>query len=135
MDLESERRHLLERDAEWATLGSSGQEIDRILSYWTDDARVYPPGMPAVSGKAALREYVEGALAIPGFHITWTTSEATLSPDGQLAYLLSTNAVTLPGATGELVTTPGRAVTVWRKEPDGEWRCAVDIWNAAPAGS
>lgn len=135
MDLESERRHLLERDAEWATLGSSGQEIDRILSYWTDDARVYPPGMPVVSGKAALREYVEGALAIPGFHITWTTSEATLSPDGQLAYLLSTNAVTLPGATGELVTTPGRAVTVWRKEPDGEWRCAVDIWNAAPAGS
>ena len=109
-------------------------EIERILSYWTDDARIYPPGTPVISGKAALREYVEAALAIPGFHITWTTTEATLSPDGQLAYLLSTNAVTLPSATGELVTTPGRAVTVWRKEPDGEWRCAVDIWNA-PAGS
>jgi ketosteroid isomerase-like protein len=135
MDLERERKHLLERDAEWATLGSIGHEIDRILSYWTDDARVYPPGMPVVSGKAALRGYVEGALAIPGFHITWTTSEATLSPDGQLAYLLSTNTVTLPSATGELVTTPGRAVTVWRKDPDGEWRCAVDIWNTAPAGS
>ena len=134
MDLESERTHLLKRDAEWATLGSSGHEneIDRILSYWADDARVYPPGMPVVSGKAALRKYVEEALAIPGFHITWTTSEATLSPDGQLAYLLSVNTVTLPSATGELVTTPGRAVTVWRKEADGEWRCTVDIWNAAP---
>jgi len=135
MDLERERTQLLKRDAEWATLGSSGHEIDRILSFWTDDARVYPPGMPVVSGKAALRGYVEAALAIPGFHITWTTSEATLSPDGQLACLLSTNTVTLPDATGELVTTPGRAVTVWRKDPDGEWRCAVDIWNAAPAGS
>ena len=134
MDLERERTQLLKRDAEWATLGSRGHEIGRILSYWTDDARVYPPGMPVMSGKAALREYVEAALAIPGFHITWTTTEATLSPDGRLAYLLSTNAVTLPSATGELVTTPGRAVTVWRKEPDGEWRCAVDIWNA-PTGS
>jgi ketosteroid isomerase-like protein len=134
MDLERERTRLLERDAEWAKLGSSGHQVDRILSYWTDDACVYPPDMPVVSGKAALREYVEGALAIPGFSITWTTSDAILSPDGRLAYLLSTNMVTLPGATGELVTTPGRAVTVWRKEPDGEWRCAVDIWNAAPAG-
>jgi ketosteroid isomerase-like protein len=134
MDIERERTHLLKRDAEWATLGSSGHEVDRILSYWTDDARVYPPGMPVVSGKPSLRGYVEGALAIPGFRITWTTSEAILSPDGQMAYLLSTNTVTLPNATGELVATPGRAVTVWRKEPDGEWRCVVDIWNEAAAG-
>jgi ketosteroid isomerase-like protein len=134
MDLDLERTQLLKRDAEWAKLASSGQDIDRILSYWTDDARVYPPDMPVVSGKAALRGYVEGALAIPGFNITWSPADAVLSPDGRMACLLSTNAVTLPGATGELVTTRGRAVTVWRKEADGEWRCAVDIWNTAPAG-
>src|SRR5918994_3721964 len=128
MDLERERERLLERDAEWAALSSRGQDVDRILSFWTDDARVIAPGLPAFAGKAALRGYVEGALAIPGFHITWTTSEATLSPDGQLAYLVSDNMVTLPTTTGELVTTRGRAITVWRREPDGEWRCAVDIW-------
>src|ERR671913_738864 len=97
MDLELERKRLLDRDAEWAALSSIGREVERILSFWTDDAQVLPPGLPAFSGKAALRRYVEGALAIPGFHITWTTSEATLSPDGQLGYLLSTNAVTLAG--------------------------------------
>jgi ketosteroid isomerase-like protein len=91
--------------------------------------------MPAVSGKAALRSYVEGALAIPGFHITWTSSEASLSPDGQLGFVLSTNAVTMPGPGGQLVTTRGRGVTVWRREAEGEWRCAVDIWNDEPAGS
>jgi ketosteroid isomerase-like protein len=77
--------------------------------------------------------YVEGALAIPGFHITWSTSEASLSPDGQLAYLLSTNVVTMAGPEGQPVTTSGRAVTVWRRESDGNWRCAVDIWNDQPA--
>jgi ketosteroid isomerase-like protein len=134
MDLEREGKRLLERDAEWAALSSSSQDVDRILSYWTDDARVFAPGLPAFSGKAALRSYVEGALAIPGFHITWSTSEASLSPDGQLAYLLSTNAVTMVGPEGQPVTTRGRAVTVWRREPDGNWRCAVDIWNAESAG-
>jgi ketosteroid isomerase-like protein len=129
MDLERERERLLERDAEWAALSSKGQDVDRILSFWTDDARVFAPGLPAFIGKAALRRYVEGALAIPGFQITWTTSEASLSPDGKLAYLLSTNSVTMAGPEGQPVTTSGRAVTVWRRESDGNWRCAVDIWN------
>ena len=132
MDRERERKRLLELDAEWAALSSKGQDVDRIVAFWTDDARVFAPGLPALSGKAALRSYVEGALAIPGFHITWITSEASLSPDGQLAYLLSTNAVTMPGPGGQPVTTNGRAVTVWRREPDGNWRCVVDIWNDEP---
>jgi len=135
MDLERERKQLLERDAEWAALSSKGREVERILSFWTDDARVVAPGLPVFSGKAALRSYVEGALAIPGFHITWTTSEASLSPDCQLAYLLSTNSVTMPGPEGKPVTMRGRAVTVWRREPDGNWRCAVDIWNNEPPAS
>ena len=134
MDLERERQRLLEQDAEWAALSSKGKDVDRIVAFWTDDARVFAPGLPAFSGKAALRSYVEGALAIPGFHITWITSEASLSQDGQLAYLLSTNAVTMPGPGGQPVTTNGRAVTVWRREPDGNWRCAVDIWNDEPIG-
>jgi ketosteroid isomerase-like protein len=134
MDLERERERLLQRDAEWAALASEGRQVERMLSYWTDDARVYPPGLPVVNGKAALRDYVEGALAIPGFHITWTSSEASLSPDGRMAFMLSTNEVTLPGPDGRPVTAYGRAVTVWRKEPDGDWRCAIDIWNQeAPA--
>ena len=58
---------------------------------------------------------------------------ASLSPDGQLAYLLGTNAVTITGPEGQPVTTRGRAVTVWRREADGNWRCAVDIWNDEPA--
>jgi ketosteroid isomerase-like protein len=133
MDLEHERQRLLARDAEWAALSSQGEDVDRILSFWADDARVFAPGLPAFSGKAALRSYVEGALAIPGFHITWITSEASLSPDGHFAYVLSRNAVTMPGAEGRPVTTNGRAVTLWRREPDGTWRCAVDIWNDEPS--
>jgi ketosteroid isomerase-like protein len=135
MDLERERTALLKRDAEWAALSSEGRDVARILSFWTDDARVYPPGLPVVQGKAALRSYVEAALAIPGFHITWTTSEVSLSPDGRMAWLLGTNAITLAGPEGQPVTTRGRAVTVWRREADGEWRCEVDIWNDEPGGS
>jgi ketosteroid isomerase-like protein len=60
------------------------------------------------------------------------TDEAVLSPDGQLAYLVGNNAVTMNDLTGAPVTTEGRAVTIWQRGTDGEWRCAVDIWNVEP---
>jgi uncharacterized protein (TIGR02246 family) len=132
MDSRAERQRLLERDAQWAALAAEGRDIERIVDFWTDDAVVYPPGLPVVAGKAALRAYVQASLAIPGFHITWTSSDARISSDGQLAYLVGENAVTVPGPTGKTVTMRGRAVTIWRREADGEWRCAVDIWNAHP---
>ena len=133
MNIAAEKERLLRRDAEWAEVASEGHDVDRILSYWTDDAVVLPPGLPPFVGKAALRQYVEGSMRIPGFRITWESKDVALSPDGQLAYLFSRNAVTVDGPGGAPMTTAGRAVTIWRLEPDGEWRCAVDIWNAEPA--
>jgi ketosteroid isomerase-like protein len=131
-DLAAERARLLQRDAEWATVAAAGTDVERILSYWTDDAIVYPPRMPALVGKDAVRGYVEASLKVPGFRINWTSSDVTFSPDGQLAYMLSKNSVTFTGPDGAPLTTHGRGVTVWRREPNGIWRCAVDIWNEEP---
>lgn len=133
MDLEKERKNLLERDAKWAALASEGHDVDAILSYWTDDAVVIPPDLPLVAGQTALREYVEQSFKIPGFQITWSTTEARFSPDGNLAYLVGTNSVTLNGPDGNVIQSNGRVVTIWRREGDGEWRCCVDIWNAGSA--
>ena len=133
MDLAVERARLLQRDADWAAAAAEGRDVERILSYWTEDAIVLPPGLPAVTGKDALRQYVLGSMQIPGFRISWASTAVTFSPDGNLAYMLSRNAVTANAPDGTPTTTDGRAVTIWRREADGEWRCAVDIWNAEPA--
>ncbi len=132
MDVEVERERLLARDAQWAKLASEGGDIDEIVSYWTDNAVVIPAGMPRLAGREALRAYVEGTRTIPGFRINWSSTEAQISPDGTMAYLLSTNEVAMNGPDGQPVTTRGRAVTVWQRDDQGEWRCAVDIWNDMP---
>ena len=130
--IDAEKARVLRRDAEWVLAASEGRDIERILSFCPDDAVVLPPDLPAIIGKAALRQDVESSLRVPGFRITWSTDEAVISPDGQFAYLLGNNAVTMNDPTGEPVTTKGRAVTIWQRGTDGEWRCAVDIWNAEP---
>ena len=130
MDSTTEKELLMARDAEWAAAASAGENIDLILSFWTDDVVVMPPGFPSITGKDALREYVESSFRIPGFYINWKSDDVKFSPDGKLAYMFSQNEVAMNGEDGTPVTMQGRAVTIWRREEDGEWRCAVDIWNS-----
>ncbi len=124
---------LLKRDAEWASAASAGQDVEKIISYWADDAIIVPPGQPIVEGKAAIRTFVTDSLKIPGFKIHWVSKRVSFSPDGQLAYMRGVNETSMAQADGNVVTLYGRGITVWRRERDGQWRCVVDIWNEPPA--
>ena len=126
---------LLARDAQWAEAAVQGKDVEKIISYWSDDAVVIPQGQPIVEGKAAIRAYVANSLQIPGFKIHWVSNSATFSPDGKLAYLRGTNEITVPGPTGAPLVLAGRGVTVWRLESDGQWRCVIDIWNDPPTSA
>lgn len=133
-DVKADEAALLKRDAEWSAVAYEGKDLEKILSYWADDATVVPSGGPVADGKPAIRAFVQGALAVPGFKIRWKTTKAALSPDGKLGYLLSTTETTVTGPDGTPQTMESRATTVWRKDADGLWRCVLDTWNeAAPA--
>jgi len=132
-DPAAEETALLKRDAEWANLASANQDVEKIISYWSDDAVLFPPGQPVIEGKAALRGFVTASQKIPGFKIHWVSEKVSFSPDGQMAYMRGTNETTLNGPDGRPMTIRGRGVTVWRRESDGQWRCVVDIWNEPPS--
>lgn len=127
-----DEKTLRERDREWAAVASEGRDVERILSFWADDAKVFPPGAPVVEGKQAIREFVIGSLSTAGFRISWETDEVVVAPGGNLGYTTGRNQITMPDDSGNLRTESGRGVTVWRRDPDGEWRCVIDIWNVGP---
>jgi len=124
---------LLRRDAEWADAAKSGKDVDKIVSYWTDDALIIFPGQPTIEGKKAIRAYVASSLATPGFSIHWVSEKPEFSPDGKLAFMRGTDELTVPGPDGKPLTLHLRGITVWRLEPDGQWRCVADVSNEAPS--
>jgi ketosteroid isomerase-like protein len=131
-DASTAQATLLRRDAEWADVAHAGKDVDKIVSYWTDDALVLFPGQPSIEGKKAIRDYVAKSLAIPGFSIHWVSEKPEFSPDGKLAYMRGTDQMTVPGADGKPMTIHLRGLTVWRLDPDGQWRCVADIANEMP---
>ena len=122
------RSQILQSDADWSR-AAQGRDVDRVLSFWADDAIVMPPGSRAVVGKMAIREFVKKSFQTPGFSISWKTTDVVVSRAGDIAYTTGTNRVTFNGPDGKQIAVEGKAVAVWRREKDGEWKCVIDIWN------
>jgi ketosteroid isomerase-like protein len=131
-DPAGEQAKLLRRDAEWADLASAGKDVEKIVSYWSDDAVLIFPGQPVLEGKAAIRAYVAESLNTPGFKIHWMSEKPVFSPDGKLAYMRGKDELTVPGPNGAPVTVHLRGISIWRLDADGQWRCVVDISNEEP---
>ena len=128
---ESERTALFRADEAWAQ-AAAAKDLEKTLSFWTEDASVLPPGQAAVVGKEAIRRYVSEAFALPGFAIRWKTTEFVVSASGDMAYGVGTNEMTVNDAQGKPMTQRGRGITVWRKDGKSGWKCVVDIWNPEP---
>src|SRR6266478_2026840 len=128
----AEEAKLLRRDTEWADLASAGKDVEKIVSYWSDDAVLIFPGQPLLKGKAAIRAYVAESLNTPGFKIHWVSEKPVFSPGGKLAYMRGKDELTVPRQNGALATVHLRGISIWRLDADGQWRCVVDISNEEP---
>jgi uncharacterized protein (TIGR02246 family) len=128
VDLSAEEAAIRRTDADWLA-AATAHDLNRILPFWADDATILAPGRPAVVGKEAIRKYVSEAFATPGFSITWTTDKVVVSQSGDLAYSTGTDRISLDGPDGKLLTEDDRGTAIWKKQPDGSWRCVVDAMS------
>jgi uncharacterized protein (TIGR02246 family) len=92
-----------------------------------DDAVLNPPNEPAVKGRAAIRAWLEKFPPITEFKLNHEKVEGR----EDLAYVLGTYTMTItpPGAPAP-VKDSGKFVTVVRKQRDGRWLGAVDMFSS-----
>ncbi|MEO8190220.1 MAG: DUF4440 domain-containing protein, partial [Acidobacteriota bacterium] len=129
---EDARSEILRLDAEWSRVAAEGRDVDRAVSFWSDDAVVMAPASAPIVGRAAIREFVAQSFRTSGFHISWKTATVVVARGGDMAYSTGTNRVEVNGADGRPIVIPGKSVAVWRREKGGAWKCVVDIWNDSP---
>ena len=114
-----------------ARLGQAidAKDVEAIAAFYADDAILMPTAEPVVSGKAAIAEEWKHILAIPAFQNESKLGGLHVATGGDLAYSYGSYRSRLMGEDGKLVMEPGKWVTIWKKQPDGGWRIAVETYN------
>ena len=115
---------LLKLDVDWETAFNAG-DWDAVAALYTEDAVRYPPEMPPIMGRDAIRTdlalsagmqisvtFVGGMLG-DEVGVSWGTYEITGTVDGQA------------------ILEKGRYMTAVKKMPDGSIKVYRDIWHKA----
>lgn len=118
----------------WAASYNAGDADALAAMYW-EDATLQPPGAPAATGNAAIREFLASDItATKAAGLTMNIPEAgAVDVSGDLAYEAGTYSVT--DASGATVDA-GKYIGVFLKK-DGKWLYIRDTWNSdnAPAAA
>ena len=122
--IEQEIRDLDER---WSNVAGA-KDVDKTVSYYSEDAVVMPPNGPSATTKEAIRALWKDLLTDAS--ISWKTKKVEVAQSGDLAFSSGTYEVTLNDPTGKSVNDRGKYVVVWEKQADGSWKCGTDIWNS-----
>lgn len=121
----SELERLMQISRDWSQIASTG-DIEKTLDYWTDDATVIMAGQPAFKGKEEIRKMVAGSFKTPGFKISWEPLSGEVSQNGDMAYLIEKETMTMNDSSGKTITLNSKGVTVWKRQTDGSWKNVVD---------
>ncbi len=116
-------------DADWAAAAQSKQ-VDAWVAFYSDDAVILPPNDAAATSKDSIRKTVGGLLGLPGLSVKWQATKVEVARSGDIAYASGTYELGFKGPKGKPVADHGKYVEVWKKQPDGGWKCVVDTWNS-----
>lgn len=106
-------------------------DVDAMLQYYSDDIISMPDGNPMVTGKAELKRKTEAILS-SGLKFEYLESTSIdVQSSGEYVYEVGTfnQAVIIPGASEPMKST-GKYVNIWKRQPDGELKIVVEIYNS-----
>lgn len=99
-----------------------------IAIYFTEDGVLMAPGMPATTGRNALKAYYQQIFDQYETELLSYFEEVQVS--GDLAFGRGVAEVTLiPLDGGEVVTSVSKYVNILQRQANGSWLTTHDIWN------
>jgi ketosteroid isomerase-like protein len=106
-------------------------DAESLFTHVAEDVRMMPPGEPGVRGKAEMRTWYAGFLS--QYHTTSLvlTDREVLVGDGWAVELGGYKWGLEPANGGDPVLDTGNYMQVWKRQPNGQWLFAREIWNSS----
>ena len=111
----------------------SNGDFDLWISLWTDDGTAMPPDAPAIIGKEQIREGVKPDFDQMNMELVIINIEdAKICGDLGFTRCIYTLKAT-PKAGGEAINVMalGKALTLYERQSDGDWKIVYDCYNSS----
>ena len=126
---EADAAAIREADLAWSQ-ANEVEGLEGVMPFYLDDAIFLPPNRPMAIGKNAIREASEAmGLGSPSFSATWQPTKIEVARSGDIGYAIGTFEGTIIDSAGNHVPVKGKYVEIWKKQADGSWMVAADMFS------
>jgi len=101
-------------------------DLEAFTAHYSESPLHLPPGAPMNSSRAEVRDFLQGKLGLYKIEDELTVR---FSSDASMAYVFGTYSTEADPSQGR-ESVRGRFITIWQKNDEDQWECAVDIWNS-----
>ena len=132
-DPEADRAALIAA-AEAFHAAAVAKDREAVLALFDPNVIMLPPDGGRIDGSEGVRGFRFGFIETPGVELDFEILEAEVSSDGEMGWTIAIADITIRGPDGIIDRDHVRDFHAWKKQPDGSWRIAVDVWNSGPVG-
>ena len=101
-----------------------------FASWFAEDAVTLSNGKPAVLGRGAIA--AQANWDSKNYSLTWEPEGAQMGPGNVMGFTWGRYFGKSKDANGNPIVTTGRYITIWKRQPDGNWKVAMDASSDAP---
>lgn len=122
--MEKYKTEILETEKAFARLVKESGIKTAFLKYASDEAVLNRDGR-FIKGKQEIEAYFD-AQTSKDVRLEWTPEFVSVAAAGDMAYTYGKFTLEATSETGEPIQFSGNFHTVWKREPNGEWRYVWD---------
>jgi ketosteroid isomerase-like protein len=115
------------RETEAAALNAG--QLDNLVGVYSTDVHFMPPNAPEQTGGEAVRSWAGEMLQQFAAEVRYTGSAIEFAGDHAIERYTGVVKLT-PKAGGPSTEERMKGIHIYRRQPDGSWRIAVDVWNS-----
>ncbi len=106
-------------------------DLESLMTLYTDDAKLMLHGKPAMQGKSEIREFF--AASMGKAEVTFDIDLERAEVHGDMAYLISKYWMSIKPHDGDQTFYDvGRSLLIYKKNDTGIWKIHADIDQATP---
>ncbi|MCB0633859.1 MAG: nuclear transport factor 2 family protein [Lewinella sp.] len=124
MDKEALKEEIRQAEQAFNDLAASEGVQTAFLAFAAEDATIVR-GDQVIKGKAAIGNYFDRQ-TLKDVKLSWYPDFIDVSDDGTLGYTYGPYDFAAVNPEGEVVESSGTFHTVWKRQPDGNWKFVYD---------
>ncbi len=111
---------------EWMEAVKRGDPAS-LAALYTEDATLLPPNSEPIRGRQGIQAFMGTLMEMGIREVTLETVDVEYLDD--VAYEVGAYTLKIEPEGGQATTDQGKYVVVWKRDGDGPWKLAVDMWN------